>query len=276
VAAAGAGDVATFPPASPEMPQVRAPTAAEGMEATRAEPGLPPVAAEPAPALFVRSGGTVLAPPHEAAPMPMPTPMPGAAASMSHGAMPMATSMPGAAASMSHGSVPIVPPASGVARFDPLGVSSPGLPAMGPAAYASGAHPHTGAYAPLPGPRRSEGRRAGLVIVVALLVVTWIVIGAMWLSSRNEAIDAAPAAPAPAPTGAGDGPGGLYRFADDPDPAPAVGGPVVLPTDAAGETKPSGTPATRPTLGRETKGRGETEGKGKIKKDKKPKRFDDD
>jgi eukaryotic-like serine/threonine-protein kinase len=139
-----AQNAATDPtPAPAAVPQVLSPTAEQALAATRAEP-----APSDTPELFVRSGGTVLAPP--TGPGAMPTPMPNAAASMSHGAMPM----PNAAASMSHG---------------------------------SGVQPWSSAYAARsPPPQRAAGRRTGTVVVVVLLLVTWTAIAAVWLAGRDD------------------------------------------------------------------------------------------
>jgi hypothetical protein len=200
--------------------------------------------------LFARSGGTVLAPPlgQGNAPTPIPgaaastsqgvmlLPMTSATSSMSHGAMAGPGPMTSAAASLSHGSVPIVPPSSSTPHFDPLAVSSPGLPAMGPGLYSSGAHPRSGSYGAIP-TRRAAGRSTGTIIVVFVLV-TWVAIGALWWWSRDDARTEPEEGAAPGATPAkGPAADGLYRFADDAAPAgasdPSPGGAAGPP----GETK---------------------------------------
>jgi len=233
----GFAAVARDEPTDPPMPmaapdssaallqaQAQAPTAAQSMASTRAEP-LPPLPSDDSAELFVRSGGTVLAPPSGQA-----------AASTSHGSMPMP--MPGAAASMSHASVPIVPVSPSGPRFDPLAMSSPGLPVMGPGMHGSGGHPHSGVYGMLPpaGARRSTGPRTSTIVIVVLVLVTWVLIGLVWWTSRDDGRAGPGAAPAPAPSA-----GGLYRFAGDQAPAAgtpgASGAATVSPSDAKSDAK---------------------------------------
>jgi eukaryotic-like serine/threonine-protein kinase len=228
--AAVARDEPTEPPAmaAAELQAQRAPTSAQAAADTPAEP----VATGDAE-LFVRSGGTVLAPPTSAPAsshggLPIPAPLPGAAASMSHGSMPIPAPMPGAAASMSYGAVPVVP--ASAPHVDPFAVSSHGLPVMGPGMYSSGAHPRSGVYAAMPGPtaRRGSGRRNGTILVVAGVLITWVIIGIVWLASRDDG--------RPGPSGASPPADGLYRFADeDSAGSPAAGTPGASGAAAEGK-----------------------------------------
>jgi serine/threonine protein kinase len=227
-----------------EVQAQRAPTSSQVAAETRAES-----ASSEGAELFVRSGGTVLAPPTSAASSShgsMPIPAPVHAAGSSHGGMPIPASSYGAAASLSHGSVPIAPTIGSAPSFDPMAMSSPGLPVMGPGAYASGAHPRSGSYAamPAPGGRRGAGPRMSTIVVVVLLLLVWI---AWWASRDDEKPGpSSPPSPSPAPA-AGAGADGLYRFAEEL---------------SAGTPEPARPPPTA--------------GKKPNKKIKKPKRDDDD
>jgi serine/threonine protein kinase len=246
----------------PAQAQARAPTAPADLAATRAEP---------APELFVRSGGTVLAPPtHPPDPAAAASTSRGAMpmhdASMSHGAMPMHDAsmshgvMPMHDASMSHGAVPIAAPHPGAPRYDPLAMSSPALPVMGPGLHASGAYVPAPYGAVPPTSHPAAGRRNGTAIVVVLVVVTWIAIALVWLASRSSgAPKGGPTTAAPAPSAPA---GGVYRFADGPAPA-AAGTPTPEALTPA-LTLPS------PTAEPSRTSKGESKGKGKDK-DKKPK-----
>jgi serine/threonine protein kinase len=237
--------------ASPaEVHAQRAPTSSQDAAETRAEP-----ASGEGAELFVRSGGTVLAPPTSAASsshgsMPIPGPVHAAASShgsmpipgpvhagsshggmpipgpvhagSSHGGMPILASPYGAAASLSHGAVPIAPASGSPPSFDPMAVSSPGLPVLGPGAYASGAHPRSGSSAAMsaPGMRRGSGPRTSTIVVVVLLLLVWFLWIAWW-ASRDDEQPAPPSPPSPSPAPAADG---LYRFAEElsagtPEPA---------------------------------------------------------
>jgi hypothetical protein len=256
--AAVAHDDPTDPPmvmpvmvAGPPGAEARAPTGAQAGSETPAEPWSPSDASD----LFVRSGGTMLAPPSGLGSAPtstsqgvMPVPVPSSASSTSQGVMllPMSSSaqmsrgamsvpMSSAASSLGLGSVPIVPASASTPPFDPLAVSSPGLPAVGPGLYGSGAHPRSGIYGAMP--PNEVRRRSGTAIVVVLLLVTWVAIGVVWWASRDSA--------RPGPTGitpaAGPAAEGRYRFADDADPAKASDSSPVSAPDAVawppGDTK---------------------------------------
>jgi serine/threonine protein kinase len=291
-------DETTEPPEEPEpsaaqqqeQAQAQAPTVVQAWAAPRAEPTPGgPSEPSPEPEPFARSGGTVLAPPtgHGVVPLPvpsasasashgaslgpgaaaasfshgaspMPTPMPGASASFSHGASPMP--MP-ASASFSHGAAPIVHPGHG-APFDPLSVSSPGLPVMGPGLYGSGAHPHSGAYPVAPGARRDAGRRTGTIVVIAVIVVAWVILAIAWWASRDDE-PGGPGGPTPAPAAKG-----IYRFTDEAPATgtPQTGTPVGTPAGAGGSAA-EGATAPPPA---------EAKGQKKPKKIKKPKPGDED
>lgn len=108
-------------------------------------------------------------------------------------------------------------------------MSSPGLPVMGPGMHVSGAHPHSGVYGVLPPPatRRGTGPRTGTIVIVVLVLVTWILIGVVWWTSRDDG-RAGPGGAAPASA-----PGGVYRFADDQAPTspPAPVSPAAQSSD---------------------------------------------
>jgi hypothetical protein len=183
--AAAAGEAASTPSSSGAMPSPLVAAApaepAIGLDA----PGGPApdvvAAADSAPAasesaLFVRSGGTVVA-----------------------------------SGSESHG---VAPAGAGAARFDPFAAAAGPLPGAIPFGAAPlempVPPPHSGRHRIAPTPRRDAGRRGGLVLLVVVLAFgVWAVLAWAWM--RDDPADAASPKPAvpveratPGRTSAGD------------------------------------------------------------------------